>query len=222
MMQLLRKSLKAEEGKESGGRIKYVFGDGSQLFLRNGRAQKYVSKDPSLEDRDCKDVVLTEEYLEFNDLHLSSPVSERVPYQWRNRYPGLFAQGSRPQRIRICFDDSGRRSARRVLDDLERSMHQIEHGKQQRIRESEEKAALRGFIDEHLAVSVGGQAARVDDDGEVSCPKCGDELRSDPDGYLTLLREAIESRSTEPMRKEGLVHCRGCNELYALIVEVKE
>lgn len=197
----------------------YTFSDGGRYIVNKGKQQYY----PPYSGPNLTNTYMTEDFLEWTDTHPEmASISMTLPGPYRANLAHLFAGDAV---FRMQFTDQQKAKVAEFFDQMEA---RIEQEKEQAATSKAlniQQAKRREVVEKQISVLINGETAAISCDdlslGEVLCPFCGNPV-SCPGGEFDMIRDALENTiGIQSYSCETLTHCKGCNELYKVEIDIK-
>lgn len=199
--------------------VDYTFQDGSRYVVEKEEKRFYpVNTDPNTTNS-----YLSDEYLIWNDPHYeSSLVSMQVPHSYRTNYGHLFPGTAK---FKMLFNDTQKSKVAEFFRQLEDKILQEKASKAAQKVAAALLLARKTARDTNISVLVDGKEAAVSVQdgslGAVLCPVCDYTLRT-PDGAFEHVENVFKDMDhIAPWTGETLTHCKQCNELYKVEIDIR-
>lgn len=201
--------------------INYTFNDGSRFIsCKNGERRYY----PLYGGVNTSSTHMTDTYLEWVDNHYESALlSMVIPEPYRVNHAHLFPG---PATFRMLFTDQQKTKVAEFFNQLLERIHQEKNAAIAAKAANELDARRKATIDQYISVQINGQPAPISSHdmnlGAVSCPVCKGTVTT-PGGEFDRISEALDDMDhIKEYNGETLTHCKQCNELYKVIISIKE
>jgi hypothetical protein len=198
----------------------HTFADGGRFTSDEKGVRRFY---PVNADPNTTNTHITEESLIWTDPHPeSSLLSMTIPGTYRVTLGHLFPGSAT---FKMIFTNTQKTKVKEFFGQLEDKI----------MRENESAAASKAHhiqqakrqevVENQISVMIDGKPAAVSCDGlslgEVSCPVCNNPVTT-PGGEFDRIRDALENTiGIEPFAAETLTHCKHCNELYKVEIDIK-
>ena len=161
--------------------------------------------------------------MEWTDTHPEmASISMTLPGPYRANLAHLFAGDSV---FRMQFTDQQKAKVAEFFDQLKAQIEQEKESVAATRAYHIQQAKRREVVEKQISVLINGKPAAISCDdlslGEVSCPVCNNQVTT-PGGEFDRISEALENTiGIKPFAAETLTHCKTCNELYQVKIDIK-
>ena len=199
--------------------IDYTFSDGGRYIANKGKQQYY----PPYSGPNLTNTFFTEDFMEWTDTHPEmASISMTLPGPYRANLAHLFGGDSV---FRMQFTDPQKAKVAEFFDQLKAQIEDEKESAAAAKALNTQQAKRREVVEKQISVLINGKPAAISCDdlslGEVSCPVCNNQVTT-PGGGFDMIRDALENTiGIQPFAAETLTHCKTCNELYQVEIDIK-